>query len=243
LLLALLAGACGAAPDRAASACEQRIFEGSRFTACRYDAQTDRFALIVDDGRTPLRSFDRLEARLGAEARKLRFAMNAGMYDEKGRPIGLYVEKGTRRHGLNLASGSGNFTLKPNGVFAVASDGKVAIATSEAWRSRPTAPQWATQSGPMLVIEGRLHPRFQADGPSLNIRNGVGVAGPNAAWFAISDDPVSFGRFARFFRDGLGCPNALYLDGAVSSLWDRKSGRRDRRAELGPMLLVFRKGR
>ncbi len=167
--------------------------------------------------------------------------MNAGMYDDEGRPIGLYVEAGRNRHPVNLRAGPGNFHLKPNGVFAVAPDGSVAIARSEEVSRLPFRPRWATQSGPMLVIDGRLHPRFQANGASLNIRNGVGVADARTAWFAISEEPVSFGRFARLFRDGLGCPNALYLDGTVSSLWDPGAGRRDDGYEIGPMVAVFRR--
>jgi uncharacterized protein YigE (DUF2233 family) len=202
----------------------------------------DRIALVDDDGTAPLRSFERLRAYLGPRAAHLRFAMNAGMYDENGRPIGLYVEAGKQRHALSRASGGGNFGLKPNGVFAVGADGRVDIATTENWSARPRPARWATQSGPMLVIGGRLHPLFQANGPSLNIRNGVGVDGAGTAWFAISDDPVSFGRFARLFRDSLGCRDALYFDGAVSSLWDPAAGRQDRRAELGPMILVLDRG-
>jgi len=89
------------------------------------------------------------------------------------------------------------------------------------------------------VIEGALHPAIQPNGQSLHVRNGVCAAGPDDAWFAISDEPVSFGRLARFFRDGLGCGNALYFDGSVSSLWDRPASRRDERAELGPIVAVF----
>jgi uncharacterized protein YigE (DUF2233 family) len=96
----------------------------------------------------------------------------------------------------------------------------------------------------MLVIDGRLHPMIQDDGPSLHIRNGVGVDSASTAWFVISDDAVSFGRLARFFRDVLHCPNALYLDGSVSSLWDRPAGRRDTNSALGPLVAVFeREGR
>ena len=188
-----------------------------------------------------MRSFERLRAALGPGAAQLRFAMNAGMYDEAGQPIGLYVERGRQLHRLNLASGNGNFTMKPNGVFAVSDDGRVEIATSDAWRERPREVRWATQSGPMLVIAGHLHPLIRPNGPSLNLRNGVGVDAADSAWFVISDDPVSFGRFARFFRDSLGCRDSLFFDGAVSSLWDPGAGRMDQRAELGPMILVFRR--
>jgi len=196
--------------------------------------------LFLDGRSGPLRSFEALEARLGGEARALRFAMNAGMYDEQGGPIGLYVENGVKRHRLNLRSGPGNFHLQPNGVFAVDDRGRVSIASSKLFSRRSRPVRWATQSGPMLLIGGRLHPRFDADGPSRLVRNGVGVAGSGTAWFAISKEGVSFGRFARLFRDELGCTDALFLDGTVSSLWDPGAGRRDSYSSLGPMIAVFR---
>lgn len=250
LVLVLALAACSKEPERKAAQpprrevafaghCEPRRFEGSSFTVCRYDAQRHEIALVLDSGGAPLRSFEALEPTLGTRRPRLRFAMNAGMYDDQGRPIGLYVEAGRRRHAVNLNNGPGNFHLKPNGVFAVADDGRVAIVRSE--DRLPFRPRWATQSGPMLVIGGRLHPRFQPNGPSLNIRNGVGVADDRTAWFAISDEPVSFGRFARLFRDSLGCPNALFFDGTVSSLWDPGAGRRDSGYEFGPMVAVFLK--
>lgn len=235
------AGPPPAAPATAA-ACEQRRFEGSAFTACRYDRRRDSLALILDGPQGPLRSLAALETALGPRAQHLRFAMNAGMYDEQGRPIGLYVEDGRERRRINRQAGPGNFHLLPNGVFTVAADGRVAVIPSG--RYRPASrPRWATQSGPMLVIDGRLHPAIQDNGPSLHIRNGVGVDSPDTAWFVISDDAVSFGRMARFFRDVLLCPNALYFDGSVSSLWDRPGGRRDTRTDLGPLVAVFERER
>jgi uncharacterized protein YigE (DUF2233 family) len=46
---------------------------------------------------------------------------------------------------------------------------------------------------------------------------------------------------ARFFRDELGCTDALYFDGTVSSLWSPELGRRDARGGLGPFVLVVRR--
>jgi uncharacterized protein YigE (DUF2233 family) len=222
-----------------ASACEVIIFEGSRFTACRYRRGEDRIELILDAENQPIRSFASLQRFLGDRADTLRFAMNAGMFDESGKPIGLYVEHGRERRALNRRDGPGNFHLMPNGVFTIDNVGQVAVVRSDAYRARPEI-VFATQSGPMMVIDGALHPRISDNGASLNIRNGVGVSAPDTAWFAISEEPVSFGRFARFFRDRLGCPNALFLDGTVSSLWDRPAERQDPNPALGPMVMVFR---
>jgi uncharacterized protein YigE (DUF2233 family) len=95
---------------------------------------------------------------------------------------------------------------------------------------------YATQSGPMLVIDGRIHPRISENGPSRKIRNGVGVRDRHKALFAISDEPVTFGEFARLFRDELGCENALFLDGTISSLFAPSLGRDDGLLPLGPMI-------
>jgi uncharacterized protein YigE (DUF2233 family) len=249
---ALALAGCGHRADNAATApaqaqataaCSERVFEGARFTTCRYDRRHDELALILDGPQGPLRGFTALETRLGPRAARLRFAMNAGMYDEAGNPIGLYVEEGRERHRINRAAGPGNFHLLPNGIFSVDAQGRVAVTATPRYAAS-VRPRWATQSGPMLVIDGRLHPAFQEDGPSLHIRNGVGVDSADTAWFVISGDAVSFGRMARFFRDVLHCPNALYFDGSVSSLWDAKSGRRDTGRELGPLVAIFeRQGR
>lgn len=219
----------------------ERSFEGSAFTVCRYDATTHRLELAVAGDAGPLRSLAALERHLGPRAGRLLFAMNAGMFDGDGRPIGLYVEQGERQKRLNLREGGGNFHLMPNGVFWADDAGRVAVTESEDFARRAPRAMWATQSGPMLVIDGRLHPRIGADGESRLIRNGVGVRDPRTAFFVISEDPVSFGRFARLFRDALGCRNALFFDGTVSSLWDSAAGRQDAHRPTGPMVMVFRR--
>jgi uncharacterized protein YigE (DUF2233 family) len=160
------------------------------------------------------------------------------MYDEDGAPVGLYVAEGETVKRVNRNKGPGNFHLLPNGVFAVDAKGQVSVTATPEYKSAGT--RWATQSGPMLVIGGKLHPKFDADGPSRLIRNGVGVKDPQTAYFVISEDGVSFGRFARLFRDALGCADALYLDGTVSSLWHPAADRQDAYSGLGPMIAVLR---
>ena len=221
-------------------ACEVRDFEGSRFTVCAYDAQREEFRLISRgaDGAY-LRSFEAMNAMLGRDTRRLRFAMNAGMFNDQGAPIGLYVENGAEQHVLRLTNGPGNFHLKPNGVFWVSDDGALHISRSEDYATLAPHPRYATQSGPMLVIGGTLHPSFSADGSSRYIRNGVGLRDDRTAYFVISSSAVSFGRFARFFRDELHCRDALFLDGSVSSLYAPSMGRNDDNHELGPMVVVL----
>lgn len=242
--IAFLLASCGPPASRNGidAACSRVTFEESRFTVCR--AEPGKHELVLADkgaDGAPMREFSGLESRLGARHARVAFAMNAGMFDEKGRPIGYYVEDGAQRHKLNRNSGPGNFHLEPNGVFWGDAAGWH-VATSDAFaRDKPGEVRFGTQSGPMLMIAGKLHPQLSDNGTSLQIRNGVGVAKDGSAWFAISDDPVSFGRFARLFRDRLGCPDALYLDGAVSRLWDPVSGRRDEGKPIGPIVVAIQR--
>lgn len=249
--LTLSLAACGQKqPDAAAieaavevaPGCEIRSFEGSDFTVCSFDSGKEELQLrwAGSDG-VPLSSFARLEDEIGRDVPRVKFAVNAGMYDEARAPIGLYVEKGVRLKKLNLNKGPGNFHLSPNGVFAMDRRGRMTIVRSADFTKTVSSPVWATQSGPMLVIDGKLHPKFDKNGESRFSRNAVGLRDARHAYFVISEEPVSFGHFARFFRDVLGCRNALYLDGSVSSLWDPAAGRQDPYSQLGPMILVLRR--
>jgi uncharacterized protein YigE (DUF2233 family) len=222
-----------------ASACEAVTFEGVPLTHCVADPSRHRIATdLGTDGGTPYRSFAALASGLGDEARNIAFAVNAGMFGEDGKPIGYYVEHGQRLKTLNRADGGGNFHLKPNGVF-FGTGTKWQVLPSEAFYSDVAdRPAFGTQSGPMLVIGGKLHPEFAEEGPSKLVRNGVGVDAAGRAHFVISEGPISFGRFARYFRDELKTPNALYLDGSVSSLWVPAANRQDARAPLGPLIVV-----
>ena len=214
------------------------MFEAVRFTVC--DPGSGRLELVAAARNEPaVRRLADLEASLGERAQQAAFAMNAGMYDEDGRPIGLAIVEGRQVRAINRRKGGGNFHLMPNGVFQVHRDGRAEIVASEKWKPSP-AIRMATQSGPMLVIDGKMHPAFSHDGTSRHIRNGVGIAPSGRPVFVISDGDVSLGKFARFFRDQLKCRNALFFDGAVSALWDPANHRRDLTKPLGPLIVAFK---
>jgi uncharacterized protein YigE (DUF2233 family) len=237
----LILAACGkgdASAEPPPSACQAQMFEESRFTVC--GADKGRIELVAAGrGEAAVRRFAELEASLGPRAAKVSFAMNAGMYDEEGRPIGLAIVEGKQKHAINRRKGGGNFHLMPNGVFQVHKDGRAEVVTGEKWRPSSVI-RLATQSGPMLVIGGKMHPAFDHDGSSRHVRNGVGIGPRGEALFVISDEPVSLGKFARFYRDRLKARNALFFDGAVSALWDPANGRRDVTKPLGPMVVAFK---
>lgn len=222
-----------AAPAVAAeSACERLTFQDVVLTHCVAVPAKHRITTVLGP---PYRGFAKLaEGRSNAPV----FAVNAGMFDGEGKPIGYYVEDGQRLQTLNTNEGPGNFHLKPNGVF-YGSNGEWRVRTTESFLANVSdRPQFGTQSGPMLLIDGKLHPEFSEDGPSRQIRNGVGVDRQGRAHFVISEDPISFGKLARFFRDVADTPNALFLDGNVSALWDPANDRMDARAPIGPMIVV-----
>ncbi len=222
-----------------ASACETIMFEDAALTHCIADPAKNRITTML--GNPPYRGFKAFADARPAGAPRVSFAMNAGMFGEDGKPIGYYVKDGERGHELNRNDGAGNFHLKPNGVF-FGSGGKWRVMTADAFYSQVgDRPDFGTQSGPMLLVDGKLHPEITDDGPSRTIRNGVGVDSAGRAHFVISEGPVSFGKIARYFRDVLKTPNALYLDGSVSGLWDPAAQRMDARAPIGPMIVVEEK--
>jgi len=230
----LLAGMLFAAT--AAQACEQVTHRDRSFTVCTADLTTQNIALRLNgsDGM-PLGSFVALEQATDAS---VIFAMNAGMYHADRRPVGLYIEDGMTIRPIVTRAGPGNFGLLPNGVLCVR-DGRADVIESRAFAADPPACRQATQSGPMLVIDGALHPRFLPDSPSSKIRNGVGATPDGKiAYFVISDQPVTFYQMATLYRDVLGVRNALFLDGSVSRLYAPALERSDPGRQMGPIVVV-----
>ncbi|RYG29915.1 MAG: hypothetical protein EON93_15790 [Burkholderiales bacterium] len=217
--------------------CRAMEFEGDRFTACPYDSRRQSISLVWRSRPgAAIGSMKKLSRQ--TPATDVAFAMNAGMFDINGSPIGLYVENGVHFQPVNMRMGAGSFYLKPNGVFWVDATGDPHITQSDDYMAAAPAPLWASQSGPMLVVDGRLHMAFEHDGASRHVRNGVGIGAEHLAIFVISEQPVSFGKLARFFRDRLGSREALYFDGAVSSLWAPSLNRLDGASRLGPIVVV-----
>lgn len=185
------------------------------------------------------RNIGRLKSDLERQGRTLLFAMNGGMYTPEHTPVGLYVESGTQHQKLNTGKGgTGNFSMQPNGVFGVRKDGRAQVITTDAARA---VTDWhsATQSGPMLVIDGNINLQFTPGSKNLNIRNGVGTTADGRVVFAISREPVNFHDFASFFLDQ-GCTNALYLDGAVSRAYMPEAGLHQLDGDLGVLIAVVR---
>jgi uncharacterized protein YigE (DUF2233 family) len=164
-----------------------------------------------------LENFKNLSSFVESKKQKLLFAMNAGMYKLDQTPQGLYIQQGNLLSPLDTSTGKGNFYLKPNGIFYITADNKPVVCQTTRFKMNKHI-NYATQSGPMLVIDGNIHPAFKEGSKNLNIRNGVGILPDNKIIFAMSKKEINFYDFAMYFKN-LGCKNALYLDGFVSRVY------------------------
>lgn len=232
-----------------AEPCRGETFRGAAYTVCSFDPSKDDLRIVWrgDDGR-PHRTFRALAADLQSEGRALAFAMNGGMYEQDLSPVGLHIENGRVLSKANTATVTGrpsqipNFYKKPNGVFYLG-EGKAGVLAMEAFLSRQPKTTFATQSGPMLVIDGAIHPAFIVKSRDRKQRNGVGISSPTEVHFVISEGRVSFYDFARFFRDRLGSGNALFLDGgSAPGLYAPELGRNDPppHGGYGPIIAVVK---
>ncbi|MDE2042161.1 MAG: phosphodiester glycosidase family protein [Alphaproteobacteria bacterium] len=218
--------------------------------ACSAKPETSQFVeLMLDPAKDDIRmvwkdsdgdrydSFDAVTQDISDQGHTVRFAMNGGMFTPDYVPLGLYMENGQRLHKLNTHSGQGNFAIPPNGIFVLTRDHRADIIKTQDYSPDPNI-QYATQSGPMLVIDGKINDAFHRRSANLNVRNGVCVRADGKVILSMSKQPISFYDFAAHFQHE-GCENALYLDGAISQArlpeagWSQQTG-----DNLGTMIIV-----
>lgn len=176
----------------------------------------------------PYRNMGRLKTELKQQGKDILAIMNAGIYSANDTPAGLHIENGNTIKSLNTRNGKGNFHLQPNGVFLINHKHKAKILTTRQYQrkyasNKQTARlQLATQSGPMLLINGKINPKFIPDSSSIYSRNGVCTTPKGQLFFLITDNfptvKVNLYQFALAAKK-LGCNNALYLDGSISKLY------------------------
>lgn len=246
VLLAPLAGlvhlgaaqSARAMPDAPEGACRVERVVGERYTICSFDPREVRLSVRH---RTFEGDHYRRLANLTDTRPDAVFAMNGGMYHDDLDPVGLYVEDGAEVAPLQRKRSWGNFGLLPNGVFWVDEEGRAGVSETLRFDRERRRVRFATQSGPMLVVEGKLHPKFRRTSDSYKIRNGVGVSRDGRVHFALSHGAVNFWTFATLFRDHLKTENALFLDGTVSAVRAKGFSRGGFWAELGPIIVVERR--
>ncbi len=164
-----------------------------------------------------LKNFKNLKTHIESKSKTLVFAMNAGMFTKEYSPQGLFVQNNKTLTPLDTNSGDGNFYLKPNGIFYITTNNIGVVCETKNYVSNETI-KFATQSGPMLVIDGAIHSVLKKGSLNLNIRNGVGILPNNNILFVMSKTKLNFYDFANYFKTK-GCKYALYLDGFVSRVY------------------------
>lgn len=167
------------------------------------DENSERFGSILN-----------LKNWLEQKNKTLVFAVNGGMFKPDHSPQGLFIQDRQIITPLDTTSRNGNFYLKPNGVFYITAKQQAIVCKTTDFINTKNM-RFATQSGPMLVIDGTIHPDFKKDSKNVNIRNGVGILSDGTILFAMSKEKINFYDFANYFKKS-GCKNALYLDGFVS---------------------------
>lgn len=189
-----------------------------------------------DPAGVPFATFDRVQSHYEAAGKRVKFLINAGIYEPGGVPSGLHHERGTRLRPLNLENGAGNFYLKPNGVFGrhggvgagafIAESGDFAAREKGGAGGKVAPLDFAIQAGPLLLRGGARHPAFRAGSPNKLLRNGVGLDAEGKVVFAITarGEVVNFWDFAGLFLK-LGCRDALFLDGDISQMAVNPAGR------------------
>lgn len=224
-------------------------FKGMRYYLCVVDMKSKteeiNFHLKNKEGK----NYYNISALLKDKALdSLDFLMvtNGGMYTSKNEPQGLFIENGKENnYHLDVANPNNNtnFYLKPNGVFYIDSNNNADIKTTEDYAklSKDIHIKYATQSGPMLVINDLIHPKFVENSKNTNIRSGVGIMDNKRVIFLISDGYVNFWDFATVFKDVFGCKNALYLDGAISLMYLNKINANDIGGNFGPLISVTKR--
>lgn len=205
------------------------------FAAFTVDPKRENIEFFLrDDEGNYLKSLGNLKKYLEKKGRRLRFAMNGGMYEAGNQPLGLFIQNRETITPLNTREAEGNFYLKPNGVFYVATDGEAFVTRTEDFIDDGQL-RFATQSGPLLLVDGEINHRFAEKSDNVHIRNGVCVTEQKRVIFAISKRPVTFYDFARFFKS-MNCKNALYLDGFVSRMYLPERGAESLDGDFGVII-------
>ena len=209
--------------------CKEKIQDENRFVIYQVNPKKRNLKFYWKNVKNEiLKSIDHLKNQVESQNEKLVFAMNGGMFEPDQSPKGLYIEDFKILKSIDTLQGSGNFYLQPNGVFYVNQNNQPGISETKKYIQN-TGIKYATQSGPMLLMDGKINTIFQKDSKNLNIRNGVGIMENGEIIFAMSKKEVNFYSLAELFKE-MGCKNALYLDGYVSRAylpeknWIQKDG-------------------
>ena len=213
--------------------------KGLQFDIYIASTQKQKMRFVLRDGQKRLfRNAGNLKKAIRNSGQQLVFATNGGMFHASRQPVGLFIEAGKQVTPIERSVDKpGNFFMQPNGIFFLSKNGKAGICITADFKAK-TGVTYATQSGPMLVTDGKVNRLFGKQSPNRRIRNGVGIKPDGDVVFAISKKPVTFYELATLFTEQFDCSEALYLDGEISKMYAPEIGRNELGGELGVLISI-----
>jgi len=180
-----------------------------------------------DSTGVPFMTFDRLRK----EHPEAKFIINGGHFTHDYKPDGLYIENGKKLSRVKeILNPKINLEIMPMGVFYLTNQGAFIKPLRGKFTQKDV--MYATQSSPMLVINGRINPALP--GGRHRMHSGVGILPDGNVYFACLDMELRF--FARHFLEK-GCTQALCLNGDVSDVWQNGQSLK-KYSRFGPMIVV-----
>lgn len=196
-------------------------------TECQtFDAASIRM-YWKDSKGIPYMTFERLLKT----NKNIEFITGVGKFSGEFSSTGLFIENGQLVHPIKTVQNSKvNLEIQPYGVFQINAAG-ASIAPLQAKRAYKNA-IWAIQSGPMLLMDGRINAALP--NRTKTLRNGVGIKKNGKVYFACME--ASMREFAEHFQKE-DCLNALILESEHPDVWYRGNSRK-KFNRFGPMIVV-----
>jgi len=169
--------------------------------------------------------------RLLKSNKNIVFITGVGKFSGAFSSIGLYIENGQQLHPIKTVQNTKiNLEIQPCGVFHINASGAFIdpLQSKQAYKHAI----WAIQSGPMLLIDGRINAALP--NRTKVLRNGVGIKKDGKVYFACME--ASMREFAEHFQKQ-GCLNALILESDHPDVWYNGNSR-NKFNRFGPMIVA-----
>lgn len=195
-------------------------YRNTEYYSFIFDTRTHDIDFMLKDNKgSSISTLDNAVKYAASKDEDIVFATNAGMFHEDRTPVGLFISDSKIIQPINTEDGNGNFFLKPNGIFFMEKNGKLGVKETTKFEKSAIHPKYATQSGPLLLENGKIHPAFNEGSTNLRVRSGVGIISQYQAVFLLSKTEVNYFDFSMTFKEKFKCKDALFLDGVISEVF------------------------
>lgn len=203
---------------------------------------------IIGERKVPFNTLSSIQKKLALEQQDVLMLTNGGMFTNSYNAEGLLIIDSQEISAIDTGNSEQflNFYFKPNGIFYIENDEfKISETMNflQACAAGDINPVFATQSGPMLLLDDKIHDGFNQDSQSKKIRSGVGVLDNGKAIFIVSQTELTFYDFANLFQSLFSVKDALFLDGAISKIYVKDLIGSGMGHKFGPIVSVSAKKR